>query len=207
MPALPSFRHLARHALPNVIEGTLAPIAIFYLFYVTTGLWGGLIASLAWSYGGIVRRVARRQSIPGLVILAAVALTVRTAIALATGSAFIYFLQPMLGTFATGGVFLASALFGRPLTERLSHDIVELPEAIRDHPAMRRLHRTLSVLWATVFAVNGVVGLWLLVSQSVGTFLVAKSALNAALVAAGVVVSVCLFKRRIRFHDAVVETA
>lgn len=204
---LPRFREMARQALPSLFEGTIAPVGLFYLGYATLGLGFALALSLAWAYGSLVRRLVRREKVPGLVILSVVALTARTLLAVVTGSAFVYFLQPTLGTFLTGGIFGVSALAGQPLTERLAHDVVNLPAAVTGHPAVRELHLTLSVLWAAVFVVNGVVALWLLVSQSIGTFLVGKTVANGLLLAVGVVVSLGLFKRCVSRHAVSLEPA
>lgn len=198
---LPPLRGLARHALPRLIEGTLAPIAIFYVAYLVLGLWGGLVAGLAWGYGALGWRLARGLPVSGLLVLSTLALTVRTAIALATSSVFVYFLQPTLGTFATAVAFLASVLIGRPLTERLSADLVVLPEEVTAHPAVRRLHRRLTVLWALVFVVNGAIALWFLTSASVGTFLVGKTLSSGAAMLGAVGVSVVWFRRCIRDHQ------
>lgn len=198
---LPSFSAMARHAFPHVLEGSVIPIALFYAGYVLYGLWGGLAASLIWSYGAVGFRMLRRMPVGGLLILSLLALTVRAGLSLATDSVFLYFLQPTLGTLATAAAFGLSALFGKPLTYRLSADLVKLPAHVQEHPAIRRLHVRLSLLWALTFAVNGGTALWLLASQSVGAFLILKSAANLAVFVGAVALSTYLFLRCVRRHQ------
>jgi hypothetical protein len=109
---LPRLRSLARHAIPHLIEATLIPLALFYGFLWIVGVWGALFAALGWSYAAILRRVVLRQSIPGLLVLGALGLTARTAVAFASGSVFIYFLQPTLTTVVIAGAFLLSVPAG-----------------------------------------------------------------------------------------------
>ena len=48
-----------------------------------------------------------------MLLIGALLMTARTVIALMTGSVFLYFLQPTLGTFMVAGLFLVSAPLGR----------------------------------------------------------------------------------------------
>ena len=105
------------------------PTVLFYLMWYTVGRWGAFAAALVWAYGALACRLVMRRSVPGLLVLALVGLTVRTAVALVTGSTFIYFVQPVLGTCAVAAVFLLSALTARPLVARLAADFYPLPPA------------------------------------------------------------------------------
>src|SRR5690606_2179357 len=119
---IPRLAALVRHALPNIVEGSLIPLGVFYGALWLVGIWGGLIASLAWSYAAIARRVATGRNIPGLLVIGTLGLTARTIVSLASGSVFVYFLQPTLTTALIAGAFLLSVPAGRPLAERLAGD-------------------------------------------------------------------------------------
>ena len=43
---LPKLLSMARYALPNILEGTVWPFVIFYVFLITTNVWGALLAAL-----------------------------------------------------------------------------------------------------------------------------------------------------------------
>ena len=119
---VPSLRHLAVGALPRLVEGVLIPTALFLLLLNVFGVRAAIMGGLGWSMSVIVVRRLLGRRVPTLVLVGLGVLLVRTALALATGSSFIYFLQPTLGTGTVGLVLVASALFGRPLVLRLARD-------------------------------------------------------------------------------------
>ena len=66
-----------------------------------------------YSLGVVLYRLLTGRRIPGMVLLAAMALTVRTVIALVSGSLLAYFAAPVLGTLMVAGIFAGSLLIGR----------------------------------------------------------------------------------------------
>lgn len=192
---LPGFRVLVRHALPHIAEGGVIPLGLFYVGLTTVGLWAALVAALAWSYSALLFRLVTRRHVSGLLWLGAAALTARTAISFATDSTFVYFLQPTLGTAAIAFAFLASVRMGRPLAQRLAMDFLPLPEWLLASPAVRRFFLRVSLLWALVNLASAGITLWLLVSQSIGVFLIGKTVTSWALTGAAVVLSMVSFRR------------
>src|SRR5262249_53178643 len=91
---IPRLTALLLHALPRVVEGMIAPVVVFYAGLILLGLNGALVTAVAWVYGGILVRVVRRRPVPGTLLLAALGVTARAALAAVTGSAVVYFLQP-----------------------------------------------------------------------------------------------------------------
>jgi intracellular septation protein A len=199
---VPRLAALARHAVPHLLETTLIPLGLFYGGLQLFGLWGALLAALVWSYTSLLRRLITRRRVPGMLLLAIVGLTARTALALATGSAFLYFLQPTVGAGLVAAVFVASALIGRPLALRLAADFVPLPEALLARRGVRRFFQRVSLLWAAVFLANAGIGLWLLMSQSLATFLWSRTVAPLALTGLAVVVSAWWFRRCVRAAPA-----
>ena len=62
---IPRLTTMARTALPNLIEGTLLPLGLFYAAMWAIGLWGAIAISLAWSWGAVAVRLVRgRRSVP-----------------------------------------------------------------------------------------------------------------------------------------------
>src|SRR5204863_2350539 len=127
---LPRPRTLARHAVPHVLEATVIPLVLFYSAMALIGVWGALFAALAWSYGAMARRLIRRERVTGMLVLGTIGLTVRTALALVSGSIYLYFLQPTLCTVLVASAFLFSVRGKRSLAERLAHDFVPLPPVL-----------------------------------------------------------------------------
>jgi hypothetical protein len=198
---MPGLGALARHALPNVVQGVLLPVGVFYLFLWLAGMWGAIIAGLAWSWLAVAYRVVTRQRVPGLLLLGALGLTARTAIAVATESVFIYFLQPTLGTIAMAVAFLFSVPAGRPLAARLAGDFLPMPGWFADHPAIRRFFVRITVLWAGIHLATAGIALWLLISQPVSVYVAAKAGSTSLLWIAGVAGSTSWFLRLLNRHD------
>jgi uncharacterized membrane protein len=197
---LPPIRTLARRSLPHVLEGTLVPVALFYGSLRLIGPTGALAAALIWSYAALLRRLLLRRRVPGLLLLGTIALTVRTAISLATGSLFVYFLQPTIGTVAMAVAFLLSLPTGRPLAERLAADFMPLPPALLAHPVTRRLFSRITLLWAFVLLANAAVTLALLLTEEVATFVLTRTLASFLLTGGAIVGSTVWFRRSLRRH-------
>src|SRR5690606_25213113 len=75
--ALPRLTALIKQAVPRVLEGVVAPLAVFYTALAVLGLTGALIAAVAWVYAGVAWRLILRRPVPGTMLLAAIAITAR----------------------------------------------------------------------------------------------------------------------------------
>lgn len=195
---IPGPRAVARHALPNVVIGKLVPLALFIGFLRLVGITGALLAALAWSVGVMVHRRATGRPIPALVLFSTIGLAGRTVLALATGSVVAYFLQPTITTALVGVSFLASVATGRPLAERLARDFCPLDAEAADHPLLRLFFVRLSLLWAFTSLLNAGVTLWLLLTQSVTTFVLVKSFLGPSFTAVTLGIAAVWFRFRMR---------
>src|SRR5437764_452126 len=198
---IPRLRTMARHAVPHLIEATVIPLILFYTFLWSAGVWGALLAALAWSWFAIGRRVVTGQRIPGILVLGTLGITLRTAVAFASGSVFVYFLQPSLTTIAVGAAFLLSVPAGRPLAERLAHDFVPLEPEVLRLPAVQRVFVRITLLWAFVNLANAAVSITLLMSQDVGTFVALKTIGGMVMVGMAVGASTIWFKQALRNHN------
>ncbi|HMF04578.1 MAG TPA: VC0807 family protein [Acidimicrobiia bacterium] len=197
---IPRLRTLARHAAPHVVEGTIVPLALFLLTLRFLGVWGAVLIGLGWTYAAVARRLVMGQRVPGILVLTAVTLTARTIIAMVSGSVVVYFLQPTLGTALVAGAFLLSVPLGRPLAERLARDFCPIPSGVLAHAPVRRFFLQISLLWAFTQLANATVTLWLLLSQSLATFLVARTLVSWGLTGGAIVVSTLWFRRSMRRH-------
>jgi hypothetical protein len=195
---LPSPLASLRHSLPALLEGVAGPFAFFYLFLLLVGFRGALLACLGWTYLVLCRRLLRRERPPTVVILGSALLTVRTAIAFVTGSAFAYFVQPTAGTAFVALILLVSALFRRPFVERLAYDFCPLDPRVMSRPLVRRFFIQISMLWAAVLLANAGVVLWLLVTSSLRAFVVERTMVSWTLTVAAIVVSTLWFLRTMR---------
>ena len=205
---LPRLRVLVKRAAPQVIEATLVPLALFYGSFFVLGPRGAILTALGWNYLAMARRAVRREKLPGLLVISTLALTARTALALASAnSLFVYFLQPSLATALVGGAFLLSVPIGRPLAEKLAHDFVPLPPSFVKRPKVRQLFVRISLLWALVSLANAAGTIALLVNVPFTTYLAARTGLSWALTLGGVAVSSWWFRRGLRRHASDVGAA
>ena len=190
-------RTVARKSAPHLIEATIIPAALFYIFLVIAGIWVGLIAALCWSYGALIRRLICRRGVPPILMLALVGLTVRTIAALGSHSTFVYFVQPILGTVAVAGIFLVS-LLGRPLVGRLAADFCPLTPEVAARPAVLRLFKGLTILWAGVNLMTAGTTFVLLISLPIAAFVAAKTLACLVITVAGVSLTVAWSLRTAR---------
>lgn len=200
---LPRLRDLAKRAAPQVVEATLVPLVLFYAALAVLGPTGAICTALGWNYLALVRRVVRKERLPGLLLIATVGLTARSILALASGnSLFVYFLQPSLATALVGGAFLLSVPMGRPLAEKLAHDFVPMPASFVKRPMVRQLFVRISLLWALVSLVNAAGTITLLINLPIATYLAAKTGLSLGLTVGGILLSSWWFRRGLRRHNA-----
>ncbi|MGV9774774.1 VC0807 family protein [Streptosporangium sp. NPDC003464] len=196
--ALPRLGALLRHAAPRVLEGMILPVAVFYVGLVFFGPYGALAVAVAWVYGGIAWRLARRGPVPGTVILAAGTITVRMVLAWVAENPALFFLPSCLGVFCASMGFLLTARLRRPLVQRVATDLVPFPEHLLEHPRMRRFFVGQSVLWGGAQLLNAGLSLWLLLSQPLETYLLVRTTAVAVLLGGAALISVLSLRRCLR---------
>ena len=165
---------VARRGGPKILEATIIPGLLFYACLMWGGFGLAYLTAVAWIYGCLLRRLAQRKTVPAVLILGAIGISVRTAIAVASGSSFVYFVQPIVGTVATGGVFLASLVVGRPLIGRLAGDFWPITPEMAKNPRIESLFRKLTLLWGGVNLATAAMTFVLLLCLPLATFVAIK---------------------------------
>jgi hypothetical protein len=115
-----------------------------------------------------------------------------------TGSTFLYFAQPIVGTTLVALFFLATALTARPFVGRLAADFYPLTPAIAARCAVKRLFRNLTVFWAAINLANAAAGIGMLLTLPTGVFVPTKTVVSLAITTFGVVITVILSLRVVR---------
>ena len=198
---LPGWRPIVKKVFTTVALVSALPMAIFYIALSLYGLRAAALTTVSLYYGALVVKVLRRKPILAAALLTAGLLSIRTAVMFFTGSAFIYFLQPVAGTVALASVIAASALAGRPVLDRLAHEFCPFPAELSARLREQRFFGRLSGVWATTYLINAVGTIWLLRTMSVGGFVVLKSILGPALTITAVAVSLIYFHLAMRNQD------
>jgi hypothetical protein len=181
---------VTRRMVPYLVEATLIPTALFYVFFITFGLRWAIVAVVGWTYAAVARRIISGRPIPGLLVLAAVGISVRTVVYLFSSNNFVYFFQPILRTVATGAFFALSVVVGRPLIARFAADFCLLSSEVESRPAVAQLFRRLTYLWAAVNGLVAAASLTLLLTVPVGVFVGTETAAVWVITCIGVVLTV-----------------
>jgi len=187
-PHRPQLRTVMRRVAQSLLIACAIPATLFYVTFSLAGVWTAIMVALAWSYGAIGWRALTGRRTSGLLILTAIVLTGRTALALATDSTFLYFLQPIISDGVVGTTFLLSLTTARPMVARLAGDFYPMDHELSVRPRVQRLFRNLTVMWALLCLGKATLTMWLLQSTSLDTFVLVKSismlSINALAVAA-----------------------
>jgi len=181
---------VGRRMVPYLIEATLIPTVLFYVFFITFELKWAIVAALGWTYAAMARRLVTRRPVPGLLVLATVGISVRTVVYLLNGNDFVYFVQPVMRTAATAALFAVSVVVGRPLIARFAADFCSLSPEVLSRPAVVKLFRRLTLVWAGVNAVAAAATLTLLLTVPVGVFVAAATVSAWLITCSGVVLTV-----------------
>jgi intracellular septation protein A len=192
---VPSLLELARRALPQALEAAVVPALLYLGASAVAGPRLAILAPLAWAVGAVSWRAALSRRVPGMVVLALVTLIVRSAIAFAANSTFLYFVQPTIGGIALALAFLGSVVLDRPLVRRFAGEFTTLPPEVLARPAVHRCFRQLSLAWGVYGLVNAALGLWMLVTLTPAAYVALRTPLSIVGTAAMVALSTVWFRR------------
>jgi hypothetical protein len=121
-PGHPHLRDVIARVAVSLATAVLAPAALLWVTLVIFNVAAAVIVALAWMVGAMGWRWATKRQLSGLLLLTLGITAVRTAFTLATGSTFIYFVQPVFADFAVASIFLGSLCSARPVIGRLAPD-------------------------------------------------------------------------------------
>lgn len=195
----PHLRAVLRHVILSLVTAVLVPAALLWATLVVFNFPTAVLVALAWTLGAIGWRWATRRPVSGLLMLMLVLLVVRTALAIVTGSAFLYFVQPVFADLTVAAVFLCSLWSARPAVARLAPDFFPMDAAVAARPGVRSLFRRLTLMWGLVILVKAGITMTLLESLSAASFVLVRggalTVLSATAAVATIVWSVIVGRR------------
>lgn len=174
-PEPPQVSQIVARVATSLATAVVVPTALFVLTLLTLGLTVAVLVALTWMVGAMCWRRGARRPVSGLLVLALAVMTLRTTVMLATGNAFVYFVQPVVVDTVVASLFLGSLCTTRPLVARLAPDFYPMDDALGAHPGVRGLFRGLTLLWGLVILAKATITLWLLLSLSTVDFVLVKS--------------------------------
>jgi hypothetical protein len=176
----------------NLIESAGLPIGALAVGAWLYGRDAGLLAGLAATWlTALIRKIAT-GSVPSLLMITAVVLTLQTAMVLATGQLWIYLLQFPAANLIMCVLFARTARGQHPLVAKLAAEVVALRHPA-DHPGLHRFFQGATWLWAGIFLLlTAGLGV-LMVTEPLKTFIGLSTAVTIGLTVAGIGVSILWF--------------
>ncbi len=183
----------------NLAESFGLPLGAYA---VAAWLWGrdaGVLAMLAaiWVTAGIRKLVT--GSIPSLLTISMIVLTVQAVVAVATGNLWIFLVHFPLANLGLCIVFARTARGHSPLAARLAAEVIGLRCPENHQPRLHPFFQHVTVLWASIFLLLAVSLGALLATVPIKTYVLVWAVTTIALIAAGVGVSVlwlrCVLRR------------
>ena len=176
----------------SLIESAGLPIGALavgaWLYGRDAGLLAGLVAT--W-LTALIRKIAT-GSVPSLLTITALVLTLQTAMVLATGQLWIYLLQFPAANLVMCVLFACTARGPHPLVARLAAEVVALRHPA-GHPGLHRFFQGATWLWAGIFLLlTAGLGI-LMVTEPVKVFVALSTIVTVGLTAAGIAVSTLWF--------------
>jgi hypothetical protein len=184
----------------SLAESVGLPVAAYTAAGWLDGRNAGLVAGLVAIWLTAVIRKAATRSVPSLLTISAVVLTVQTAVVLATGELWLYLLQFPLANFAMCVVFARTASGPNPIVARLAAEVVALRQPATHHPGLHRFFQGATWLWAGIFLLLTVGLAVMMFTEPTRVFLMLSTAATAAFIVAGTGASTVWFLSVLRRH-------
>jgi hypothetical protein len=151
-------------------------------------LWGrnaGLIAGVVVVWIIAIIRKIHSGSVPSLVLISVVVLTLQTGLAVATGQVWIFLLHFPVANLFLCIMFARTARGPNPIVAQLASEVVDLRQPPTPSPGLLRFFQDATWLWAAIFLVLAVCMGALLATQSTATFLLLSTVSTVVLIVAG----------------------
>jgi uncharacterized membrane protein len=204
---MPGWRPILRQVMTRAAMVSLLPMTVFYMTLSLAGVRTAALVTALLYYVGLFSRIVRRKPVLAAAMFAAGLLGVRTVVVFCTGSAFLYFMQPVAGTLAVATTFAASCIAGRPILERFAHDFCPLTPELSAHLRSARYFTWLSLVWTLTYGLNAVGTVWLLTTASLHGFIMMKAVLGPLLTLTAAVASYLLFLLAMRQRNVSIRWA
>ncbi|HEY1626284.1 MAG TPA: hypothetical protein VGG16_21075 [Streptosporangiaceae bacterium] len=177
----------------SLAESAGLPVAAYMAAAWLDGRDAGLIAGLAVIWLTAIIRKIVTGTVPSLLTISAVVLTLQTAMVLATGELWLFLLQFPLANLCMCLLFARTAKGPDPLVARLAAEVVALRQPATRHPGLHRFFQAATWLWAAIFLLLTAGLAVLMVTEPAGLFMTLSTAATIALVVAGAGVSTLWF--------------
>jgi hypothetical protein len=169
----------------NLSESVGLPVAAYVAAAWLDGRNAGLVAGLAAIWLTAAIRKVVTGTVPSLLTISAVVLTLQTAVVLATGELWLFLLQFPLANLCICVMFARTARGPNPIVAKLAAEVVALRQPATHHPGLHRFFQGATWLWAGIFLLLTAGLAVLMVTEPTKMFLMLSTVATAALVVAG----------------------
>jgi hypothetical protein len=173
----------------NAAESFGLPVAGYAVAAWLGGRDAGLWAMLATIWLTAGARKVLTGSVPSLVMISIVVLTVQTAAAIATGNLLIFLVHFPIANLALCIVFARTARGHSPIAARLAGEVIGLRCPDIHQPRLHRFFQHVTILWAGVFLLLAVSLGVLLATVPLASYVSVWAATTVVLIIAGIVAS------------------
>jgi uncharacterized membrane protein len=198
---LPPPRRLVRTTALNLIESIGFPIAALVIGAWLGGRDVGLLAGVGATWITAAIRKVVTGSVPGLVTIMVVILTLQTALAVGTGDLWIFLLHFPLANLVLCVLFARTARSDNPLAEKLAGEVICLRQPPIRQQCLLRFFQGATWLWASVFLLLGGCMGALLATQTAATFVLYSVVATVALIVLGIVASTLWLRTVLHRHQ------
>lgn len=166
------------HVRDGVVSAALGSLLPVGLFYVALRTWSFLVAvAIVLGWSGLVFAWHWRRAHGADVFSASTFgfACFQAAIGLLLRDQTLYLAEPTLENLLYGGVFLGSALVGRPLLGLYARRLYPMSPSVQRSGAFRRAFLVASAVWFVGLALRGAVRIWLLLTLPLELYLVVNT--------------------------------
>src|SRR5260370_11313785 len=182
----------------SLTESAGLPVGALALGAWLYGRDAGLLAGLAATWlVALIRKIAT-GSVPSLLTITAVVLTLQTVMVLATGQLWIYLLQFPAANLVMSFLFARTARGPHPLVARLAAEVVALRQPARHHPGLHRFFQGATWLWSGIFLLITAGLAVLMVTEPLKAVMGASTVVTGARTLAGIAISALWFRSVLR---------
>jgi hypothetical protein len=195
---LPRPVRLLRTAGVNLTESFGLPTGGYLLAASLAGRDAGLWAMLAAIWLTAILRKLLTGSVPGLVMISLIVLTVQTVAAIATGNLLIFLVHFPIANLALCLLFARTARGHSPIAARLADEVIGLRCPAVHQPRLNGFFQGVTVLWAGVFLLLAVILGALLATVPISTYVPIWAACTVVLIVGGIAASVLWLRSVLR---------
>jgi hypothetical protein len=203
---LPSPWRLTLTAGWNLAESLGLPVVGYLIGAKVGGRDAGMVAATAVVWLTVIGRKVFTSSVPGLLTISALVLTLQSAVVIMTGSLLFFLLQFPLANLGLCLLFARTAPTRKPLVAQLAAEVVALRHPSH-HAGLHKFFQGATWLWAGIFALSTIGMSVMMVLETTKVFLLLTTAVTIGGTVAGIVLSALWFASVLRRFGLKVQFA